>query len=98
MGAWHYLSKIETESNSKLVLLYLIHLVKDKETFPDGLTIGVEDISSELGLSKQQVWRSQSRLKKAGVLNIKPTYSRETGKKEYDTYEIIFELKTVEEN
>lgn len=98
MGAWNYISKIETESNSKLVLMYLIHLVTDKDVFPDGLTIGVDDISSELGLTKQQVWRAQSRLKKAGVLNIIPTYSRETGKKEYDTYEIIFELKTEEVN
>lgn len=98
MSAWNYIATIETESNSKLVLMYLIHLVKDKKTFPDGLTIGVEDISRELGLSKQQVWRAQSRLKKAGVLNIVPTYSRETGKKEYDTYEIIFDLKTGIEN
>lgn len=96
MGAWNFFFSIETESNTKLVLVYLIYLHHDKENFPDGLIIAVDDISRDLGLSKQQVWRAQSRLKKAGVLIIKPTYSRDTGKKEYDTYEIIFDVKTEE--
>lgn len=96
MGAWNFISKVESESNSKLVLIYLIHLNSDKENFLNGLDIGVDDITRDLGLSKAQVWRAQSVLKKAGVLKIKPTYSRETGKKEAEVYEIIFDVKTEE--
>lgn len=89
MGAWEFITTTEKEPYAKMVMIYLIYLSSDKDNFPEGLIATAEDIAHGLGLSKQAVWRSQSILKKAGALNLRPSYSSETGKKEYDTYEII---------
>ena len=75
------------ESNTKCVLMYIM-LLKDgsKENL---FNISVESMCDALGLGKGQVYRAQSQLKKYGLLKITPTYSKVTGKKEFDTYEFI---------
>jgi hypothetical protein len=97
MNAWEFVSNPKNEANAKLLFLYCAHTVSQPE-FENDKTFATDadDLSSELGLSKAQIWRAQSILKKAGVLKITPSYCKDTGKKEFDTYEIVFDVKTEE--
>lgn len=90
MTVWDILGNFKTEANTKNVLLYIM-LMSDEASKSDcrALNLSVESICDVLGMGKGQVYRAQSQLKKYGLLKITPTYSKATGKKEFDTYEFI---------
>lgn len=97
MTVWEFIANPKSEANAKLLLLYCAHMVAHPEFENDkSFDADADALGRELGISKAQVWRAQSVLKRAGVLKIKTTYSRDTGKKENEVYEIIFDVKTEE--
>lgn len=90
MNIWELLRKSDTETNTKLVLLYTLMSSREKMD----LNFSAEQLCKTLGLGKGQLSRAQSQLKKLGVVSIIPIYCQSTGKKVCDTYKFSSDLRT----
>ncbi len=87
-----FFSDKEIEINTKYFAIWLVTMFKDNK-----VRITTDELSHATGLSKGQIYRAQSNLKKLNILSIQDIYNQDSGKKESQVYSFIWgEIKTGE--
>lgn len=90
MKYFDFFSDTEIEINTKYFAMWLVTMFKE-----DKVAISVDELSDATGLSKGQIYRAQSKLKKLNILSIQDIYNQGTGKKESQVYSFIWvDIKT----
>lgn len=86
MKFYNFFESKDVEINTKYFALYLTTMFASDNKNDDRKTASINQLIEATGLSKGQIYRAQSNLKKIGVLMMHGIHCQETGKKLSDIY------------